>query len=123
MTMTSFSARLTEAMTARGSTVSKLAVETGINKGTISAYKSGKYEPKQDNLYRIADALDVSEPWLMGYDVSMTRRRSAARVKGQTVKGRMVTTRESQRMRAFYDAFERADESTKKAIRLLLNLD
>ena len=42
---------------------------TGINKSAISSYISGAYEPKQKNIYRIAEALNVSEAWLMGHDV------------------------------------------------------
>ncbi|WP_243124926.1 hypothetical protein [Clostridium cuniculi] len=34
---------------------------------------SGKYTPKQNNIYLIAEALNVNEAWLMGYDVPMER--------------------------------------------------
>lgn len=46
---------------------------TGINKGALSSYISGKYAPKQNNIYKIAKALDVNEAWLMGYDVPSGR--------------------------------------------------
>ncbi|MCR4925481.1 MAG: helix-turn-helix domain-containing protein [Clostridiales bacterium] len=46
---------------------------TGINKGALSSYISGKYQPKQNNIYLIAKALDVNEGWLMGHDVEMTK--------------------------------------------------
>lgn len=46
---------------------------TGISKGALSSYISGTYEPKQRNIYKIAEALDVNEAWLMGYDVPMER--------------------------------------------------
>ena len=39
---------------------------TGIGKSSISTYLSGEYEPKQRNLYRIAEALEVNVSWLMG---------------------------------------------------------
>lgn len=47
--------------------------ETGIDKGALSSYLKGKYEPKQDVIYKLAKALDVSEMWLWGYDCPMNR--------------------------------------------------
>lgn len=47
--------------------------ETGIDKGALSSYLKGKYEPKQDVIYKLAKILNVSEMWLWGYDCSMER--------------------------------------------------
>ena len=44
-----------------------------MNKSDISQYVSGKVEPNQDKLFVLGNALDVSEAWLMGYDVAMER--------------------------------------------------
>ena len=44
-----------------------------MNKSDISQYCSGKTEPNQDKLFILGIALDVSEAWLMGYDVPMKR--------------------------------------------------
>lgn len=44
-----------------------------LDKSNISAYVSGKYVPGQQKLAILAMALDVSEGWLMGYDVPMER--------------------------------------------------
>lgn len=52
---------------------SDLVSRTGISKGALSSYISGRYEPKQNNIYLIAKALNVSEAWLMGADVPMAR--------------------------------------------------
>ncbi len=41
----------------------------GITKGALSQYLSGKNVPKNERLMMLADALHVSEVWLMGYDV------------------------------------------------------
>lgn len=46
---------------------------TKLSKSAISQYISGKYEPKQKALHLLAKALDVSEAWLMGYDVPIQR--------------------------------------------------
>lgn len=50
-----------------------LANKTKISKAQICNYLKGTYKAKQDKLYIIAKALDVSEAWLMGYDVDMDR--------------------------------------------------
>lgn len=42
-------------------------------KNDLSQYVSGKVEPKQDKLSILGLALDVSEAWLAGYNVPMTR--------------------------------------------------
>lgn len=65
--------RLKQALSITGIRQIELSRLTGIYKGTINNYLLGKYEPKQDKLEIIADALNVSPVWLMGYDVSMER--------------------------------------------------
>ncbi|HEX2986057.1 MAG TPA: helix-turn-helix domain-containing protein [Caproiciproducens sp.] len=67
------SARLTKAMNIRGMKQSDLVEQTGIGKSSLSQYIAGKYEPKADKIYLLAKALNVSEAWLMGYDVPMER--------------------------------------------------
>lgn len=67
------SERIKEALTLRKMKQSELSYVTGISKANISCYVSGKYEPKQEALYRMGKALDVSEMWLAGYDVPMER--------------------------------------------------
>lgn len=44
-----------------------------LGKNDLSQYVSGKVEPRQDKLTILGLALDVSEAWLMGYNVSMER--------------------------------------------------
>lgn len=65
--------RLVEAMKVVRKNQSDLARETGLSKGTISKYLSGKVEPRQDAAYKLALALNVSETWLWGYDVPKER--------------------------------------------------
>lgn len=69
----SISNRLKIAMEIRNMKQSKLSQITGIGKSSISQYISGDYEPKQGNIYLLAQALDVNEAWLMGHDVKMDR--------------------------------------------------
>jgi repressor LexA len=44
-----------------------------LNKNDLSQYVSGKVEPGQHKLYILGLTLNVSEAWLMGYDVPMER--------------------------------------------------
>lgn len=68
-----FAARLNQALSITGIKQIELSRLTGIYKGTINNYLLGKYEPKQDKLEKIAEALNVSPVWLMGYDVPKER--------------------------------------------------
>lgn len=65
--------RLQEALTLAGKKQADLVRETGLDRGSISSYLSGKYEPKQKAIYKMAKVLNVNEAWLMGYDVPMAR--------------------------------------------------
>ena len=67
----SFSNRLFQILQIRDIKPADLAKLTGLSRGTISSYLSGRWEAKQNNLYAIATALHVSPSWLMGYDVPM----------------------------------------------------
>jgi transcriptional regulator with XRE-family HTH domain len=71
--ITTIAQRLKEALIASGKKQADLVRETGLDRGAVSSYLSGKYEPKQKAIYKLAKALDVSEAWLMGYDVPKTR--------------------------------------------------
>lgn len=50
-----------------------LVEKTGIPKSAMSMYLNGKREPRQDKLTAIAEAYNINETWLMGYDVPMER--------------------------------------------------
>lgn len=68
-----FSNRLNTAMRIRNIKATELSEKTGIAKSSLSEYINGKYEAKQDGVYLLAKALNVTEAWLMGLDVSMER--------------------------------------------------
>lgn len=65
--------RLRDAMAEAGKKQADLVRETGIDKGALSSYLSGKYEPKQKAIAALARALNVTEMWLWGYDVPKVR--------------------------------------------------
>ena len=65
--------RLREALDAAGKKQADLVRDVGLDRGAVSSYLSGKYEPKQKAIYKMAQYLDVSESWLLGYDVPRHR--------------------------------------------------
>ena len=69
----STSERLKEAMRIRQLKQADLSRATGLAKGGISNYVTGRYEPKSDVISKLAKALNCSEMWLWGYDVPMER--------------------------------------------------
>jgi transcriptional regulator with XRE-family HTH domain len=69
--------RLKEALQLRQLRAVDLVEKAGVPKSAISFYLAGKSKPKADRLYKIAQALDVSEAWLLGYDVPIARTEEA----------------------------------------------
>lgn len=63
-----FRKRLREAMEEKGMRQTDLAKATGIDKSLISSYVIGRYEPKDENLKLLANALGCDPLWLAGYD-------------------------------------------------------
>lgn len=69
-TSSTFRERLKRAMKERNLRQAQIAQMTGIDRSVISCYISGRYEPKGERLFLLADALKVSPEWLSGHDVS-----------------------------------------------------
>lgn len=51
-----------------------------ISKTDLSQYVNDKVEPRQDKLYILAQALNVSEAWLMGFDVPLTKQETQNKI-------------------------------------------
>lgn len=64
--VSSLPVRLKEAL--EGSSASALAEQIGMSKQAISAYITGVRNPKRPVISVMAEALNVSVLWLMGYD-------------------------------------------------------
>lgn len=69
----SCAARLKKALSIRNMTQAELCQKTKIPKSALSEYIKGLYDPKQDRLLILSEALDVDPVWLMGYDVPMEK--------------------------------------------------
>ena len=68
--------RIARALSIRGMRQSELCEKTKIPKSAMSQYISGAFEPKQDRVFLISQALNVDPVWLMGYDVPMEKKDS-----------------------------------------------
>ena len=71
--MSVFCDRLNQIMQEKNITSMELCEKTGIPKSAMSQYRSGSFKPKADRIYLLSKALNVSEAWLMGYDVPMEK--------------------------------------------------
>ncbi|MBR2800773.1 MAG: helix-turn-helix transcriptional regulator [Oscillospiraceae bacterium] len=69
--MDRFCDRLNEAIERAELSPAELSRRTGIGEGAISCYRNGSYKAGQKNVQKLAVALGVSIPWLMGLDVDM----------------------------------------------------
>lgn len=67
--------RLYEALALREKKAADLVKDLNIPKSAISQYLSGKSQNMDsERMYSICKYLNVSEPWLLGYDVPMERK-------------------------------------------------
>lgn len=67
-----------------------LSEKTGISRSSISEWLSGKYEPKQDKIFLIAEALNVDEGWLLGLDVPIERKSNISEIYNQLDQNRQL---------------------------------
>lgn len=65
--------RLKQAMEYRNMSAADLCKKGPFAKATVSYWLSGRNEPNNEKLYLLGKILDVSEAWLLGYDVEMAR--------------------------------------------------
>lgn len=65
--------RLKKALSIRNMTQAELCQKTKIPKSALSEYIKGLYDPKQDRLIILSEALNVDPVWLMGFDVPMEK--------------------------------------------------
>lgn len=66
--MKTFSERLRYVLNEKKITQSELSKMTGIGKSSLTAYLKGEYTPKQNNIYKIAKALNIPTFYLIGWE-------------------------------------------------------
>lgn len=73
--VSTFKERFNQALSIRNIKPVELFEKTGISESTISQYRSGYAQPKEDKLLILSNALDVNPVWLLGLNVSMDNER------------------------------------------------
>ena len=94
-----FIERLNSILQKRNLSQADLSKMTGIRSSSISDWLNGKYEPKQDKIAIIADALNVGPVWLIGYDEPSTKQTEGWYVDPETAEyAEMLRTRPEARL-------------------------
>ena len=110
--MPEFKERLDEAMRIRDISAAELSRISKVNEGAISQYRAGKYKASQRSLDKLARALNVSIPWLMGADVPMTDEPSAPTLPSPTITEDTVTFPIVTSVAAHYDGVSNDESAT-----------
>lgn len=113
--------KISEAMKLRDMRQADLVEKTGISKGALSSYISGRYVPKQNNVYLIAKALDVSEAWLMGADVPMQRIESPTLTRRDTRDIEKILEQTREQLTSQEDLMFDGDPASPEAIESILS--
>lgn len=111
--------RLKEAMESAGKKQADLVRETKLDRGAISSYLSGKYEPKQNAINKLAIALDVSEMWLWGYDVP--KERSAMQKKNDILADIVTAMRKDDEFMSLVEMLYTLDDDKRGSVKSLLS--
>lgn len=122
-TNNNFSERLVLAMEMRGMKAQELSRRTGIDKASISCYRSGKYRANSKNLYIIADALNVNPAWLMGGDVPMDAKSMSAHMinaSNEYLSDTVVQLDDKETI--LIEEYRKADDEKKRLINYLLGI-
>lgn len=92
-------------------------------KNDLSQYVSDKVQPKQDKLSILGMALNVSEAWLMGYDVPMERNHTSSSLEkdiSYKIASLPLSPSEMDEAIDFYDKYKRLSPADQVAIQTLL---
>ena len=133
--MEQFAEKLAYAMARKQISQADLARLSGIGKGSISNYLSGRWAPKGNNLYKLAQVLDVSPLWLDGHTNHIGGFQEPASTSPLRLMAEQSMQKEFDNMAAHLSreemldligvsrAYTAADQKTKRMVRMLLDLE
>lgn len=110
--------RLEQAMAHNNMKAVELSKKTGVPKGAISYYLAGKSTPKSDRVYILSKALNVSEAWLLGYNVPMAR--TDEQKKNDKLAELIVKLRVDNELFSMVDALAALPEDQRASIKTIL---
>lgn len=108
--MDNFQTRLKQAMFVKGVRQIDLANRTNIERTKICSYLKGRYMPNAEAMTKIADALGVSQGWLLGQGGGIE-----AITKDPAID---LSTEEMD----LIERYRKADETKKQIVRLILGM-
>jgi transcriptional regulator with XRE-family HTH domain len=111
--------RIQDAMNLRNMKAVDICEKTKIPKSSMSMYLSGRVEPKSDRLYKIAKCLDVSESWLLGYDVPMER--TQKQKNNDAISDIVVKLRSDEEFLSIVDKISKMDSEKRKSLNAFLD--
>ena len=111
--------RIQDAMNLRSMKAVDICEKTKIPKSSMSMYLSGRVEPKSDRLYKIAKCLDVSESWLLGYDVPMER--TQKQKNNDAISDIVVKLRSDEEFLSIVDKISKMDSEKRKSLNAFLD--
>lgn len=111
--------RIQDAMNLRNMKAVDICEKTEIPKSSMSMYLSGRVEPKSDRLYKIAKCLDVSESWLLGYDVPMER--TQKQKNNDAISDIVVKLRSDEEFLSIVDKISKMDSEKRKSLNSFLD--
>jgi transcriptional regulator with XRE-family HTH domain len=114
--------RLQYAMDIREKKAVDLVKDLKIPKSAVSQYLSGKSQKMDsERLNDICIYLNVSEPWLLGYDVPMERMRKEIEEKPVEMAERHFEIMMDEDIAEIFDEFKSLDSSKKKIVKDLIH--
>lgn len=114
--------RLQAALDFRGKKSVDLVKDLKIPKSAISQYLSGKSQNMDsERLYSICKYLDVSEPWMMGYDVPMERHKALIEENPVGMAERHFEILMDEDLAEIFEEFRSLDASQKQLVKDLIH--
>ena len=113
--------RLRTIMSAKGMKQIDLVRESGLPRGAISLYVSGKMNPKQAAMEKMSKTLGVNALWLMGYDVPMTAEVDPETVRNQVIADITLRMQMDNQYKDVVCKLDRLDQQQLSAIGVILD--
>jgi len=117
MKITDSKHRLLELLRNTGDTQNEMARKSGLTKSAISNYLNGTREPRQDAIYKLSEAYDVSPSWLMGLS---SPKRDEEMIRSKLVKLRLeyleIDEDDVEKLRLFENRMRHYEELLKEAV-------
>lgn len=110
-----FSSRLKYAMKLRNKKSVDICNATGLSSALISQYLTGKFEPKNDKAYIIANYLKVNPAWLLGWVDDPEDYEGIANDEGWSIPSDFMPNADSYDRARAYCKFKKAEEEDQAA--------